>query len=133
MSEDDALDLRPLLDRAFLFADAIQANAALSEARALFAAGAGGRSFSYEVLAPSSPTRAWLRDQLAPRLVYYCESSRAPLPSCAGVFVSLFWKDRLYCLPAHEVITFLSRALGLSSEALVACYGTGERKTALRD
>lgn len=120
-----ALDLSPLLALAFLTADAARANVALDEARAI----AGGRS--YEVVAPPEPDLAWLEGSLVSKLVYFCEATRAPLPACAGVFVSLFTGERLFAILAADVIAFACEALGLSSDELVRRHGTGEVRHAL--
>jgi hypothetical protein len=127
MSAPVTLDLSPLYARAFLTADAAQANAALDEARSL----AGGRS--YEVVVPAEPDAAWLEGTLLRKLVYFCEATRAPLPACGDVFVSLFHGDRLSCVPASELVAFACAALSVSAEQLVERYGTGEVRHALRD
>ena len=119
------LDLSPLFALAFLTTDATRANAALDEARGI----AGGRS--YEVLVPSEPDVAWLEGAFVSRLVYFCEATRAPLPACAGVFVSLFSGERLFAILAADVIAFACEALGVSSDELVRRHGTGEVRHAL--
>jgi hypothetical protein len=121
-----ALDLSPLFARAFLTADAAQANTALDEARSL----TGGRS--WEALVPPEPDEAWLDGTLLHKLVYYCEATRAPLPECGDVFVSFFHGDRLSCVHATEVIAFARAALSVSTEDLVLRHGTGEVRHALR-
>ncbi len=128
------MDLTPLWERAFLSGEAREANTLLAEARERCAALApGARSvFSYEVVVPDAAGEAWLAETLLPRLVYHCESRRAPLPECAGVFVSAFVGDRLFCVFAADVIAFAREALGLDDAALVAAYGTGEVRHALR-
>ena len=120
-----SLDLSPLFALAFLTADAACANAAIDEARGI----TGGRS--YEVLVPPEPDAAWLEGALVSKLVYFCEAMRAPLPACAGVFVSLFVGERLCVVPAADVIAFACEALGVSSDELVRRHGTGEVRHAL--
>ncbi|MFT3765167.1 MAG: STAUR_1299 family protein [Minicystis sp.] len=119
------LNLSPLLARAFLTAEAARATAALGEAREQ----SGGRS--WEIVVPPEPDLAWLEGTLLRTLVYFCEATRAPLPACAGVFVSLFAGDRLCCVRAAEVIRFACDTLGVSPEELVRRYGTGEVRHAL--
>lgn len=121
-----SLDLSPLLARAFLTADAARANAALAEAREQ----SSGRS--WEIVVPAAPDAAWLEDVLVRKLVYFCEATRAPLPGCGNVFVSLFTGDRLSCVPAADVIAFAVETLGLPVEELVRRFGTGEVRHALR-
>jgi hypothetical protein len=120
-----SLDLSPLFALAFLTADAASATAALDEARGI----AGGRS--YEVVVPPRPDLGWLEGTLVSRLVYFCESTRAPLPACGGVFVSLFAGDRLHAVLAADVIAFACEALGASPDELVRRHGTGEVRHAL--
>lgn len=126
------VDLSPLLSDAFLTADALYANEALTEAREIFAVEPGAKSFNYEVLVPEEPDRNWLEKQLLPKLVYFCESSRSPLPHCAGVFVSLFIGEKLYCVAASRVVAYGGLILGLNTEELVARFGTGESRVPLR-
>ena len=126
------LDLAPLLDEAFLVADAHRANGALAEARAQFAHDPSAKSFSYEVLVPEDPGRAWFEDRLLARLVYHCESSRSPLPACPGVFVSLFVGERLHCVAADKVVAFACALMDTTPEGLVDRFGTGEVRHPLR-
>jgi hypothetical protein len=119
------LDLSPLFALSFLTADAARANAALDEARGI----AGGRS--YEVVVPPEPGVAWFEGALVSKLVYFCESTRAPLPACAGVFVSLFAGERLFAVLAADVIAFACEAIGVSPDELVRRHGTGEVRHAL--
>jgi hypothetical protein len=121
-----SIDLSPLLARAFVTAAAVDANAALDDARAQ----ANGRSF--EIVVPPAPDAAWLEGTLLKKLVYFCETTRAPLPACGNVFVSFFADERLCCVAASDVIAFAGEALGLSVEEMVLRYGTGEVRHALR-
>jgi len=120
-----SLDLSPLFALAFVTAAAASANTALEEARGI----AGGRS--YEVLVPPEPDLGWLEAGLVSKLVYFCESTRAPLPGCGGVFVSLFAGERLFVVDAADVIAFACEALGVSPDELVRRHGTGEVRHAL--
>jgi hypothetical protein len=119
------LDLTPLFDRAFFTAEALRATPALAEAREQ----SNGKS--WEIVVPADPDHAWLEETLLRKLVYFCETSRAPLPACKGVFVSFFAGDRLYCVEAAIVIAFACEALSVTSEELVRRYGTGEVRHAL--
>lgn len=121
------LDLAPLLARAFHSAEASHANVAIAEAREKL-----GEARSYEVLVPDRPDDDWLSEGFLKKLVYFCESTRAPLPGCPGVFVSFFAGDRLHCVLASEVIAFACDRLATTSEDLVRRYGTGEVRHALR-
>ena len=120
-----SLDLTPLFALAFLSADAARANHAIDEARGL----AGGRS--YEIVVPPEVDLAWLEGSLVSKLVYFCEATRAPLPACAGVFVSLFAGERFHAVLAADVIAFACDALGASPDELVRRHGTGEVRHAL--
>lgn len=119
------LDLTPLLAQAFLSDDAARANAVIDEARGI----AGGRS--YEVVVPDAPDLAWFEGSLIKKLVYFCEATRAPLPACAGVFVSLFAAGRVHVVLAADVIAFACTTLGASPDTLVARHGTGELRHAI--
>jgi hypothetical protein len=119
------LDLSLLFALSFLTADAARANTALDEARGI----AGGRS--YEVVVPPEADLAWFEGAFVGKLVYFCEATRAPLPACDGVFVSLFAGDRLHAILAADVIAFACEALSVSPEELVRRHGTGEVRHAL--
>ena len=117
--------LERFLGKAFLHADALEANAALSRAREGFP-GERERVFSFEVTVPAASGRAWLEGELLPKLVYFCESRKAPLPGCAGVFVSFFVGEKLACVSAADVVAIACEELATSPAALVARFGTGE-------
>jgi hypothetical protein len=121
-----SLDLAPLFARSFLTSPAERATLAIAEARAE----TEGRS--YEVVVPPEPDLAWLEGGLVSKLVYHCEATRAPLPACAGVFVSMFAGAELHCVAAGDVISFACAALGVSADELVRRHGTGEVRHALR-
>lgn len=127
-----SLDLAPLFARAFFTAEAIRSTDALVEARKRFGNSSSGRAFSFEVPVPDRPDHRWFEEALVRKLVYFCESTSAPLPRCTGVFVSFFAGPRLYCVSASEVIAYASEVLGLSSDQLVARYGTGEVRKPVR-
>jgi hypothetical protein len=126
MTRPASLDLSPLLARAFFTAEAARATEALGEARAQVE----GRS--WEIVVPSAPDAAWLEGALLAKLVYFCESTRAPLPGCGNVFVSFFAGDRLCCVAAADVVAFAGEALGLTTDEMVKRYGTGEVRHPLR-
>ncbi len=134
------LDLSPLWARAFLAGEAREANALIQQAREAFASltlergGVIGDPFSYEVVVPEVPEDAdpWFGQTFLPRLIYHCETRRAPLPECGAVFVSAFVGERLHCVAASEVIAFATGLLELEWETLVERHGTGEVRHALR-
>jgi hypothetical protein len=127
-----SIDLSPLLEKAF-FAEEVQ-NASEAVGRVLQKAEqvthAGARPF--ELVAPSNPDEAWLREQLVPRLVYFCESAGMPVPKCGGTIVALFVGPRLYGIPAEDVIRWASELLGTPVEQLRTQHGTHESEIALR-
>ncbi|WP_044249735.1 STAUR_1299 family protein [Chondromyces apiculatus] len=126
-----AADLSPLLARAFHTDTATRATAALAEIREQ-RGGRAARVRAYEVVVPEGADRAWFEASLLRPLVYFCESGRAPLPACPGVFVALFAGDTLHCIDASEVVSFGCALLGVDSEELVRRFGTGEVRHALR-
>ena len=126
------MKLDRLYEDAFLVDEAMNANEALVRARDAFREAPGGKSFSYEVVVPEAPDAEWFAEGLLRKLVYHCESTRSALPECRGVFVSLFVGDRLYCVPAKSVVRFGCEVLGVDVDTLVARYGTGELKEAIR-
>ncbi|MDF1561404.1 MAG: STAUR_1299 family protein [Deltaproteobacteria bacterium] len=128
------LDLSPLWEQAFLEGEARDANRLLGEAREAFArltADQRGEPFSYEVIVPEAPGADWLLEVLLPKLVYHCETRRAPLPECGAVFVSAFVGERLLCVPAAAFVALGRELLGCSVEELVERFGTGEVRHAL--
>jgi len=87
---------------------------------------------SYEIaLAASATFESFAREQL-PKLVYHLESIGAHLPHAGGVVICLFAGERLHFLQAGELIAAVCRELGKSADELVALYGTGELRTAVR-
>ncbi|AKT37633.1 STAUR_1299 family protein [Chondromyces crocatus] len=124
-------ELSSLLGRAFQVAPAATATATLAEIRQQ-RGGREARIRGYEVVVPEAADGAWFEAGLLRPLVYFCESSRAPLPACAGVFVALFSGDSLYCVDAAEVIHFGAETLEVDVDVLVQRFGTGEVRHALR-
>lgn len=124
----EALDLAPLYARAFVSGPAVEANTLIDEARRSLNPGNRDLAFSWEVVVPETVPRDWFETRLVGRLVYHCESSRAPLPECQGVFVSLFVGDTLFCVAAAEVVAFATEVLELENEDLVERFGTGESR-----
>lgn len=128
-------DLRELLQAAFREAPAREANQAIARARRERAGGdpdddEAPALRSYELILSSWEVFA---DQQLPKLVYHLESVGAHLPQCKGVIVSAFFGERLFFLDARELVARACALLSVSPEELVEKYGTGERRTAVRD
>jgi hypothetical protein len=128
-----AIDLRPLLDKAFYKEQPVK-NATLSIEKAAddFARRTNTDGVSFEVVAPTDADEAWVHRMLLRPLVYFCESEGRPIPRCAGVFLSLFVGDALYCISGADVIGWVNEQLGLSADELRSRYGTHELETAQR-
>lgn len=126
------LDLQPLLDEAFFHAEVEDATRAIEQARERFSAAAHTDGFSFEVVVPPEPDDDWLAGRVVGPLVYFCESTGAPLPACPGVFVSFFRGRELACVLAAEVLAWARARLGLTDEELAERYGTHELETAPR-
>lgn len=109
----------------------MRANEALAEARQTFPAGQASHAFSWEIVVPENADQEWFEERLLAHLVYHCESTRAQLPECAGVFVSMFVGEKLYCVSAQSVIAFARELLSVDDRALVERFGTGEVRHAL--
>ena len=121
-----------LLEKAFRVVPAPEANRAIAHARRERAGGNpddedGPALRSYEIVLGSWDVFAG--DQL-PHLVYHLESVGAHLPGCKGVIISAFTGDRLHFVDAGEFVAAAARELGMSTDALVERFGTGERRTA---
>ncbi len=125
-----AIDMQPLLGQAFFHVPLTNATQAIAEARDRYAAETQTAGFSFELVVPDDPDQPWLADKLIRPLVYFCQSYGV-LPSCAGVFVSLFVRSELYCVAASKVIHWASVLTGMSTDDLVAAYGTRESETTL--
>ena len=127
-----AIDLNPLLQKAFYVEQVQNATEAIERAREEFVAATktGGRSL--EVVVPPEPDEAWAQERLLHPLVYYCESEGTPLPRCPGVFLSLFVGDRLHCVAAADILAWAEQRFGLSADEMRERYGTHERETAYR-
>ncbi len=127
--------LRELLSPAFREAPAREANQAIARARRERAGGDpdddDAPAFrSYEIVLSTWET--FVREQV-PKLVYHLESVGAHLPECRGVVVSAFAGERLFFLDAKALVERVCAMLGVSAATLVERYGTGERRTAIRE
>ncbi len=115
---------QPLLDLAFERASALEANLRIEDLRERLGRESPARS--YEVVLPERSSLEWLAESLMPRLVYYLESLGARPPEAPGIFLSVFAGQELYFLRVQDVFTFAGSALKLSSEQMLARWGTGE-------
>ena len=68
---------------------------------------------------PASQPADYLIGTLMPRLVYFLESAGFKLPSCKGVFLSVFYGEDLFFIRAADAIEELSRISGLSPAQMV--------------
>ncbi|HUJ29106.1 MAG TPA: STAUR_1299 family protein [Myxococcales bacterium] len=127
--------LRELLQPAFREVPAREANQAIARARREKGGGDPDDEDapalrSYEVILNS--WQAFAEEQL-PKLVYHLESVGAHLPQCKGVIISAFLGERLFFVEARELVAKACALLSVSPDELVAKYGTGERRTAVRE
>lgn len=126
--------LRELLEPAFRDVPAREANQAIARARREKAGGDpdddDAPTFrSYEMVLSTWEAFA---TELLPKLVYHLESVGAHLPQCKGVIISAFLGERLYFFDARDLVAKACALLAVSPAELVARYGTGESRTALR-
>jgi hypothetical protein len=121
-------ELSPLFDQAFLRAKASQANEVIERAREM--EGEGSKSF--EMVVPPEAGVEWLEAKLLPRLVYHLESLGVRPPGYPGVFLSLFVGDELCCVRTRDAMAFAAAQLHLSADQMVARWGTGEVRHAVR-
>lgn len=121
MSESSA-QLASLLGRAVERDPAAQANEAIARLRQR--EGTDERpAISYEVVLPAANSLNYLTETVLPRLVYFLDCSGAKLPTCAGVFLSVFWKDELFFIRAADALEELSRLTGLTPAQMTERYG----------
>ena len=109
--------LEGLLQRAIHRVKAAEATPAIAQMRLQEASERPARS--YEVVLPSSQPVDYLINTLMPRLVYFLESAGFRLPSCKGVFLSVFHGEDLFFIRAADAIDELSRISGLSPAQMV--------------
>jgi hypothetical protein len=126
------MDLHALLQEAFLEDEARHATEAIDRAHAMLAQAANLAGFNFELSIPDGADDRWLEEQLVRALVYLCQSRGTPPPACAGVFVSLYVGERLYCILAAEVVAWASEQLHVSEDELADRYGTHETGAAPR-
>src|SRR5436190_21312282 len=101
------IDLSRLLDKAFFTEEhVVNATEAITRANDRYLELANGGGASFDIVAPLEPDENWARERVLHPLVYYCESKGATLPRRAGLFVSLFAGDKLYCLVPQDVIAW---------------------------
>lgn len=127
---DDKLD--QLLRLSFRTVPAAQANEAIDLTRRREGQVDGGPARSYEVvLEPGADFASFAREQL-PKLVYHLESIGAHLPEARGVLLAIFFGAELRFVHAGEAMARICQLLGQTPAQLVAQYGTGEVRTAVR-
>jgi hypothetical protein len=128
-----SIDLTPLLETA-VFETEVNNNASVAVELALEAYEGrthfGARPF--EVVVPDDVDELWVRTQLAPQLIYYCESEGLAIPKCAGVLLIAFVGNHLYAIPAEATVAWISDLLDTSMDHLRRDFGTHEIETALR-
>lgn len=127
-----AVDLNPLLDKAFFDEEVTNASESIERALETFEETYHHGARAFEAVGVAAPDDQWVAEKLLHPLIYFCESEGATLPRCGGVVVALFVDDRLYAITAEDVLQWGSDVLGVSAEQLSARYGTHERDTALR-
>jgi hypothetical protein len=116
--------LLPLVDLAFGMAEAIQANAAIAEARD---AHPGARPTSYEVVVADGQGLAALAEAVLPRLLYHLDSLGARPPHWGEVFLSLFIGHQLHFVQASDAMPLLLAARGLTAAEALQRFGAGGR------
>jgi hypothetical protein len=121
-----------LLGEAFFTTEVENAFDALDEGHAKFAKVFDRPGISFEVVLPQAPSDEWLRRRVVGALLYHCQSTGVPVPTCPGVFVSLFVGGRLYCIAAYDVLTWAAKELRETPDQWLALFGTGEAETTLR-
>ncbi len=124
------MEIESLLEEAFYSDDEKSATSAIEQARTRASEQGKVDAFSLEIVVPESPDELWLGERILRPLIYFCESTGVPPPSCTGVFFSFFHGGRVRCVLAAEVVAWAARQLELDVETLADRYGTGEHEHA---
>jgi hypothetical protein len=90
------------------------------------------RSFSYEVVLREDATFEQVARDVLPRLVYHLECMGAPLPECAGVFLSVFEGPRLHFILAAQFVGLCAEMLGTTTALLARKHGPSLQPLVLR-
>lgn len=117
--------LKPLVERAFGMASALEANAAIAEARDALH---GARPTSYEVLVKDGQGLAELAAAVLPRLVYHLDSLGARPPQWGEVFLSLFVGEHLHFIHVAEAMPLLLETQGLAAHEALVRFGAFDRR-----
>jgi hypothetical protein len=112
-----------LIRRAFHQASAMRANEEISRMRETQPPGVTDEALSYEVLLPAEGERAFLIENVLPRLVYFLDCRGGRSSQAEGVFISLFAGEQLYFVQLSEFFETLGPAAGLSFEEMVHRWG----------
>ena len=115
---------------AFRTVPAREANAAIAKMRDEI--GEGEEARSYELVFDADFTWDAFVGEALPKLVYHLESIGARPPSCNGVVISLFAGEWLHFIDAKAFLELVCRLLAITPAELLARYGTGELRTAVR-
>lgn len=126
------VDIQRLLREAFFATEVTDASEALAKAAARYAELYHRPGFSFEIVAPPTPDREWAREHVVGALLYHCQSTGVPVPTCPGVFVALFVGMGLHCIAAYDVLTWAARELRETPDDWLRRYGTHERDTTMR-
>jgi hypothetical protein len=121
-----------LLEEAFFTTEVENAFDALDEGHATFRRVFDRPGISFEVVLPESPSDDWLRRRVVGALLYHCQSTGIPVPTCPGVFVSLFIGGRLHCIAAADVLAWAAKELHETPDQWLALFGTHELETTIR-
>jgi hypothetical protein len=127
-----AIDLSPLLDKAFAVEEVQNASESIERVLETFEQRFNQGARAFEVVGSEDADATWINDKLLHPLIYFCESEGAALPRCGGVIVALFLGNQLYGITAADVLQWGSDMLGASIAQLDEQFGTHERDTGLR-
>lgn len=116
-----------LLKLAFEEAPGIEANTRIQAVRERL--GGAKPASSYEVILPEDEGWSWFEAEVVPRMVYHLECMGIRPPEAPGVFLSIFRGERLYFVHARDALALVSELMRLDADALLARFGTGERRT----
>ena len=124
------MHIEELLDEALATGDEKRATSVIEQARGRVSDQAKVGAFSLEVVVPNRPDELWLRERVLRPLIFVCQLTGAPPPICAGVFLTFFRRERVYCVLGAQVIAWACELLKVGAHTLTDRYDTGEQSHA---